>query len=282
MTLDVQIDEIMVSCIAHQICDGEVIVQGLATPLVAAGFLLARAMHAPTLYFASAIGQGICRYPAPLGLTRIEDLWLDRSLTTIGFVRVAADFLPSQKPKEFFRPAQIDPNGNTNNIAFGKEYLRSDFRCSRLRLPGSGGIPDVSTFIHKIYLYIPQHSKVVFVPRLDVRSGLGYSEERKRGSGPVYLVSNLGQFDFYNGRLRLVNTHPQITIPEIQRRTGFDLEIAPNVRETPLPSREELELLRNEIDPLGVRRLELLNGNARKELISQILEREALPAVSGR
>ena len=29
MTSDAQVDEIMVSCIAHQICDGEVIVQGL-------------------------------------------------------------------------------------------------------------------------------------------------------------------------------------------------------------------------------------------------------------
>jgi acyl CoA:acetate/3-ketoacid CoA transferase beta subunit len=281
MTQDAQMDEIMVSCIARQICDGEVIVQGLATPLVAAGFMLARALHAPNLYFASAIGQGICRDPAPLGLTYMEKLWLDRSLTTVGFVRVAADILPTLMPKEFFRPAQVDPFGNTNNIAFGKTYLKSELKLPRLRLPGSGGIPDVTTFIHKIYLYVPHHSKVTFVPHLDVRSGLGYAAERRLGSGPIYLISDLGQFDFHNGRLRLTSIHPGITVSHVQARTGFELEIAPDIHQTPSPTSEELRLLREVIDPLGVRRLELLSGNARRALISEILEGETLPNVSG-
>jgi acyl CoA:acetate/3-ketoacid CoA transferase beta subunit len=281
MTHDAQIDEIMVSCIARQICDGEVIVQGLATPIVAAGFMLARALHAPNLYFASAIGQGICRDPAPLGLTNVEKLWLDRSLITIGFVRVAADVLPSLMPKEFFRPAQVDPYGNTNNIAFGKSYLESELKQPRLRLPGSGGIPDVTTFIHKIYLYVPHHSRVTFVQKLDVRSGLGHATERRLGSGPIYLVSDMGQFDFLNGRLRLTSIHPGISVSHVQARTGFELEIAPDIHETPSPTSDELQLLRDVIDPLGIRRLELLNGNARRALISEILEVETLPAFSG-
>src|SRR4030066_329357 len=87
-------DEIMVAGISRQIQDGEVVAQGLATPLVAAGYLLARKTHAPHLYFASAIGQGVCRDPAPLSLTQVESLWLDRSLCNVGFVRAAADVLP--------------------------------------------------------------------------------------------------------------------------------------------------------------------------------------------
>jgi len=281
MTLDAQIDEIMVCCIARQICDGEMIVQGLATPLVAAGFMLARALHAPNLYFASAIGQGICRYPAPLSLTHVERLWLDRSLTTVGFVRVAADILPTLMPKEFFRPAQVDTFGNTNNIVFGKTYLKSELKQPRLRLPGSGGIPDVTTFIHKIYLYVPHHSKVTFVSQLDVRSGLGHAMERRLGSGPIYLISDLGQFDFLNGRLRLTSLHPGINESHVQARTGFDLEIAPDIHETPHPTSKELHLLREVIDPLGIRRLELISGNARRALISEILEVETRPDVSG-
>ena len=88
---------------------GEVVAQGLATPLVAAAYLLARRYHAPNLYFASAIGQGICREPAPLSLTRIESLWLDRALNNTGFVQAAADVLATLRPKEFWpgadRPA---------------------------------------------------------------------------------------------------------------------------------------------------------------------------------
>jgi glutaconate CoA-transferase, subunit B len=262
-------DEIMVVCIARQIHDGELVAQGLATPLVGAAFLLARQTHAQNLYFASAIGQSVCRQPAPLGLTNVESLWLDRSLSSVGFVRAAADVLPRLRPKEFFRPAQVDPQGNFNNIAFGKDY-----RKPRLRLPGSGGIPDVTTFDDEIYLYVPRHSRVTFVKKLDFLSGLGYHPARTKGHGPRYLVSNLGQFDFANECMRLVSYHPGHSIEHIQAKTGFELEISPNVGPTPLPTQEELHLLREEIDPLGIRRLELLSGSERRELLYEIIKQE--------
>jgi acyl CoA:acetate/3-ketoacid CoA transferase beta subunit len=274
-------DEIMVTCIAHQIHDGETVVQGLATPLVAAGYLLARATHAPGLYFASAIGQGICRHPAPLGLTLVESQWLDRSLVNAGFVFVATEYLPTAKPKEFFRPAQVDRYGNFNNIAFGKNYLGEGRHQPRMRLPGSGGIPDVTPIIEEIYLYVPRHSRVTFVEQLDVRSGLGHSPERKHGAGPNYLISDMGQFDFAEGRMRLLTYHPGTTVAQIQAKTGFPLDIAPNVYETPPPTLEEMRLLREEIDPLNIRKLELLSGNARRDLLHQIVDAETVMPFDG-
>lgn len=264
-------DEIMVTCIAHQIRDGETVAQGLATPIVAAGYLLARMTHAPNLYFASAIGQSICREPAPLSLTEVETLWLDRALTNVGFVRAVADVLPNLRPKEFFRPAQIDAQGNFNNVAFGKDYLDEGRSHPRLRLPGTGGIPDVTTFLDGIYLYVPRHSRVTFVDRLDLRSGLGHVPERTKGSGPVYLISDFGQFDFANGRMRLTSYHPGVTPEQIQSRTGFELEFAPELQETKLPTQEEIRLIREEIDPLGIRRLESLGGAARRQLLREII-----------
>jgi glutaconate CoA-transferase, subunit B len=271
--MEVTLDEMMVICIARQVHDGEIVAQGLSTPLVTAGYLLARRTHAPNLYFTSAIGQGVCRQPAPLGLTRIESLWLDRSLNNVGFVRAAADMLPRLQPKEFFRPAQIDPLGNFNNLAFGQDY-----RKPRLRLPGSGGIPDVTTYIHDIHLYVPRHSRVTFVPKLDFLSGLGHNPARTHGAGPRYLVSDLGQFDFGEEKerpwLRLITYHPGVTVAHIQTRTGFELEIAPDVHETPLPTPEEIRLLREEIDPLNIRRLESLSGAERRQLLHQIIDLE--------
>jgi acyl CoA:acetate/3-ketoacid CoA transferase beta subunit len=273
--MEITPDEIMVFCIANQVQDGEVVAQGLATPLVAAGYLLARRTHAPNLYFTSAIGQGICRQPAPLGLTRVESLWLDRSLNNVGFVRAAADILPRLKPKEFFRPAQVDPAGNFNNIAFGNNYQRP-----RLRLPGTGGIPDVTTFIDDIHLYVPRHSRMTFVNQLDFISGMGHNPARRHGSGPRYLVSDLGQFDFAGGTpeqpcMRLTTHHPGVEIAKIQAHTGFELEIAPDVHETPLPDENTLKLLREEIDPLGIRRLEALSGAARRQLLHEIIAIES-------
>jgi acyl CoA:acetate/3-ketoacid CoA transferase beta subunit len=270
--LPITADEIMVACIARQVHDGETVAQGLATPLIAAAYLLARQTHAPHLYFMSAIGQGICRQPAPLGLARIEKLWLDRAINSVGFARAVTEILPTLRPKEFFRPGQIDPYGNFNNIAFGKDYLTT--RSTRLRLPGSVGIPDVTTFSSDIYLYVPRHSRVTFVPKLDVCSGLGHHPARTHGTGPHYLTSDLGLFDYANGRMRLISYHPSVTIGQIQSRTGFEIDISPDVHETPSPAEAELRLLREEIDPLGIRRLESLSGAARRNLLHEILERE--------
>lgn len=264
----------MVVCMSRQVKDGSVVAQGLATPLVTAAYLLARHTHAPNLYFASAIGQGVCRQPAPLSISNIERLWLDRSLSNVGFVRAAVDILPTLRPMEFFRPAQVDLHGNFNNIAFGRNYLTASPRRPRLRLPGSGGIPDVTIVSHDIYLYVPRHSRVTFTPELDVRSGLGYAPERQYGCGPRYLVSDLGQFVFTDGTMHLASFHPGVSLEQIQSRTGFPLPLAPDLHETPLPSTAEMELLRGEVDPLGIRRLELLSGAERRELLRSILQAE--------
>ncbi len=185
------IDELISACISRQMQDGEVVAQGLATPLVVAGFLLAKRTHAPNLRFASAIGQAICEEAAPLGLTRIEELWLGKAMMGGGFARAAVEILPNFAPKEFFRPAQIDAEGNFNNIAFGADYFHP-----HMRLPGTGGIPDVTTFSDKVYIYVPRHSRATFVEKVDFISGLGHTPQRTQGSGPQYCITDLGQFDW--------------------------------------------------------------------------------------
>jgi hypothetical protein len=49
--------------------------------------------------------------------------------------------------------------------------------------------------------------------------------------------------------MRLTTYHPESSIAEICKRTAFELEIDPNCAPTQPPTQEELELLRNEIDP---------------------------------
>jgi len=271
VTAECTVDELMCVCISRQVRDGEPLAQGLATPLVAAGYLLAWHTHAPGSYFASAIGQSLCREGAPLGLAQAEALWLDRALTHFGFVQAAVDLLPNVRPKEFFRPGQVDRHGNFNNIAIG-----SDYRRPRLRLPGTGGIPDVTPVLSDIYLYVPRHSRVTFVERVDFLSGLGHNPARRRGAGPRYLVSDLGQFDFEGGQMRLTHVHPGVTSARVQAKTGFALTVAPGLAETALPSAEELRLLREEIDPLGIRKLEFLSGPERRREMERMLRQEAM------
>lgn len=265
------IDELICVCISRQINDGELVAQGIATPLVAAGYLLAKCTHAPNLTFVSAIGQGICREWAPLGIATIEELWIGNAFFTLDFIRAACDFLPQFGLKEFFRPGQIDAYGNFNNVFIGQDYSRP-----LLRLPGAGGIPDVTVFEEDVLLYIPRHGRHTFVEKLDFCSGLGHSSQRRYGRGPQYLITDLGEFDFggENGRMRLRARHPGVKLRRIQAKTGFALEIPATLPETTPPTAAELKLLRELIDPLGVRTLETLRGAQRRVKCELILKAE--------
>ncbi len=274
---DYTTDELICACIARQIEDGEAVAQGIATPLVAAGYILAKLTHAPSITFASTIGNALCDDWRSLSLSRIEEAWLGQARRLLSFTEISAELLPTLQPKEFFRPAQIDAYGNFNNVVIG------DYDQPRLRLPGCGGIADVTNFSRRIYFYVPRHEQRVFVEKLDFRSGVGYlggesqEERRERGitsPGPHYLVSNLGQFDFAHGRLRLVSCHPGVATGEVQAKTGFPLEIADDLKETMPPTEEEVRLLREEIDPLGLRKLECLTGQARRLALREIIEQE--------
>lgn len=265
-------DEIIATCISHQIPNNQLVAHGIATPLVAAGYLLARLTHAPDIAFISAIGQSVCRDWAPLGIATIERLWISKGLMNINFVVAVCDFLPRFRPIEFFRPGQVDAYGNFNNVHIGGSYRRP-----RLRLPGVGGIPDVTPLGENIFLYVPRHGRHTFVKELNFKSGIGHDPATRPGKGPNYLVSDLAQFDFApdSGRMRLTTIHPGVSLPRLQAKTGFEFEVNEPVSETVPPTPEELHLLREVIDPLGVRTLETLSGRRRRQKLRDILIEES-------
>lgn len=264
------IDELICTCISRQIQDGEIVAQGIATPLVAAGYLLAKWTHAPNILFASAIGQTLCRDPAPLAISNVEQLWIKQGLQSFSFVSVTCDLLPRFAPKEFFRPGQVDAHGNFNNVFIGGSYEHP-----QLRLPGVGGIPDVTVMSNKVYLYVPRHGRHTFVPKLNLLSGMGHNSQRLAGQGPHYLISDLGQFDFTaEGRMRILSLHPGVSLRQVQMKTGFELVAPSEIPETEPPTTEEVHLLRELIDPLGVRLLETLRGAHRHQKLVEILEQE--------
>jgi acyl CoA:acetate/3-ketoacid CoA transferase beta subunit len=148
---------------------------------------------------------------------------------------------------------QVDRFGN-QNIAFIGPADRPT-----AQLLGFRGAPG-NTINNSTSYWVSNHSPKVFVERVDVVSGIGY--DRAAELGPVAaryhriprVVSNLGVFDFEtpDHTMRLVSLHPGVTLEQIQAATGFSLFIPVEAQTTRLPTDEELRLIREEIDPLGL------------------------------
>lgn len=150
--------------------------------------------------------------------------------------------------------SQIDRYGNQNIACIG------DWHRPKAQLLGFRGAPG-NTINHTTSYWVPNHTPSVFVERVDVVCGVGY--DRAAELGPVAarfheirrVVSNLGVFDFETAdrRMRLRSVHPGVTVEEVRDATGFDLVIPDEVVETRQPTDEELRLIREVIDPEGLR-----------------------------
>jgi glutaconate CoA-transferase subunit B len=149
--------------------------------------------------------------------------------------------------------AQIDRFGNINATVIG------DYFHPKVRLPGSGGSMEIAAWANRCYLLTP-HSRRRFPEKLDFRTSAGYLSGRAervaaglRGGGMLAVVTDLGILEpDESGELTLVALHPGATVEQARENTGWDLQVAATVRTTEPPSREELRILREDLDPQGI------------------------------
>lgn len=259
----------MACCIAREIENGELIAQGIATPLVSVGYLLAKHTHAPDSLLLYTIGNTLSQMVGTVSLTNFEATTIGESLRRITFPEISCELLPTFKPKEFFRSAQVDRMGNFNNVVIG------DYLSPKIKLPGAAAIPDVTCYYPKIYLYVPRHTRRVFVEKVDFVSGIGSVFQRGNiaTSRPIRIITNLCIFDIKDGNPILFRIHPGVRLDEVIENTGFKIEVPSNLLETEAPSEKDLQLLKK-MDPFGVRELELLTGDKKLQRIKKIVIEE--------
>lgn len=148
---------------------------------------------------------------------------------------------------------QVDRHGNQNISAIG------DFDRPKKQLLGSRGAPG-NTANNRTSYWVPRHSPRVFVERVDVVSGVGPKRAKEAGEAASRhndihrIVSNLGVMDMGgpDDSMRLLSTHPGVSVDEVQEATGFEL-FTEGVTETRLPGDGELMLIREMLDPKGIR-----------------------------
>ncbi|WP_222871508.1 CoA-transferase subunit beta [Nonomuraea sp. PA05] len=137
--------------------------------------------------------------------------------------------------------SQIDRYGNTNISCIG------DWARPKAQLLGVRGAPG-NTRCDPTSYWIPRHSKRVFVPQVDMVSGLGTD----RGAFELRrVVTDLAVLDFgtADGSMRLVSVHPGVSVDDVVAATGFELhDISGNVAQTREPTGEELRVL-DGLDP---------------------------------
>jgi glutaconate CoA-transferase, subunit B len=224
-------------------------------------FMLARLTHAPDLiWLAGAVGLDPRPDKVPAS-TLESQLWGD----SVMYLEQYGDFwtyaLNGRWLQKFcVGAAQLDAYGNANNSVIG-----SDFHRPKVRLPGTAGLGDMGSIGKTLYYWNPNHNPRAFVERVDFVSCAGYlggGDEREQlglTGGPDRVVTNLGVLDFepQSKRMRLKSVHPGSTLEQVQAATGFELAVpAGDVPTSPVPSQEQVRLIRDVIDPDNMRKRE--------------------------
>lgn len=150
--------------------------------------------------------------------------------------------------------AQIDRYGNINSTMIG-----SDYRRPKVRFTGSGGGNEVATMCWRTIILM-QHEKRRFLDKVDYITSPGYLDGKARArenaglpanTGPYRVITSMANFDFQpeTNHMRLIGLAPGITVEDVKDNTGFDFPVKPEFEKQTPPKPDELELLRNVIDP---------------------------------
>ena len=143
----------------------------------------------------------------------------------------------------FLGGGQIDGAGNINLVGSG-DYPNSD-----VRWPGSFGSAFLYYVVPRVILFREEHSRRVFVDKVDFVSAPGTSEGIVRTGGPYALLTGLALFDFdkERKRFRLRSVHRGATSAEVKANTGFDYDAPTSPPITVEPDAETLALLRGRV-----------------------------------
>jgi glutaconate CoA-transferase subunit B len=244
----------MATVISHAVRDGMFTGAGTGCWEVAAGLRLAQLTHAPNLSFSyggsGAVNPKLQYLPESLN----GDDALASCEAVVSLEQVFDLEMSGRFDIMFASGMQIDQFGNVNLVSIGP------YDKPKLRGPGTVGL-EFAGCVKEIVYFFRSHNKHTFVPKVDFVSAFGYgsgpgSREAAglpENHGPKLVVTNLAVMDFDESsqKMRLRSLHPGVSVERVQENTGFELLVPNHLPATPLPTAQELQLLRTEIDRGG-------------------------------
>ena len=252
MTGNYRLTELMVVRCAKEIQDGEVVFAGVGLPLVVVSF--AMATHAPNMVLFTEGGSIRATAPPGLAITVDDPALFTNADATFGMLATMAFLQRGEVDVAFIGGAQIDKYGNINSTGVGSWKSPGTFTY----FAGSGGANDMATSGKRVIAIMPQDPKK-FVDKVDYLTAPGYLDgpgARERlgmiGGGPSVVVSTMAvyRFDEHTKEMYLAEYFPGQSVEKVRANCSFDLKVAPDVKETELPTEGDIALLRN-IDPTG-------------------------------
>ncbi|MEX0784274.1 MAG: CoA-transferase [Dehalococcoidia bacterium] len=255
---DYTLAELMCIVAAREMPPTGVVMLGMGLPVLAG--TLAKLMHAPGISLCTEVGAfdwspspDVAR--APIG---IHDFNLNdgAAMVTDMVDALGTLLMGGNVDVGILGAAQIDRFGNLNTMVLG------DYRAPERRLGGTGGNTEIACLAKRVLTVMPQERRR-FVERVDFNTSPGYIDgpgARMRAGldpqGPNRVLSTFGVFGFdtpdggETGSCEMVleAIFPNLDPEAVKIETGWDLAVAPQVREVDPPTAEELSLLRR-LDP---------------------------------
>ena len=221
------LEEMMAVVISREVRDGETVGVGAASPIPAAGCILAEQLQAPK---ATLIILGSKEYyPFPAGSSELHFLAQRGDLDLF-----------------FLSGIQMDRQGNINLHVLG------DYNSPQMRLPGAYGSAMLYYMAHRVILFRTEHTRRTFVGKVNFVTAAGTTPESVyREGGPTLVITPKALLAWDRGRKEWVleAVHPGSTVEDVQENTGFPLEISSSFKITPPPTDRELSVLRTVVRP---------------------------------
>jgi len=241
--------ELMIVSAARELENGATVGVGTGAPCAAA--MLAQKTHAPDLvilFEAGGISPQLPAMPISVGDSRT----FYRAIKAGGMSDIMESCSRGLVDYTFLGGAQIDAYGNLNSTVIG------DYDSPKVRLPGSGGANDFASFCWRTMVITPQ-DKRRFVEKVDFITTPGWltggnSREESGlplGTGPYRIITNMAVMGFEETSKRMIvlSLNPGSTREGVQDNCGFELLWSEDLAETQPPTGEELDILRNRVDP---------------------------------
>jgi acyl CoA:acetate/3-ketoacid CoA transferase beta subunit len=227
--------------------EGEILVSPIGT-LPMLGARLAKLTFAPDILMTDGVASLVANVQ-PLGGAKGPDPIVEGWMN----YRRVFDTLWSGTRHVMMGATQVDRFGNQNISCIGP------FEKPKAMLLGFRGAPG-NTLNHPTSYWVPNHSPRCFVEKVDVVTGVGYDRAAELGEVATRfhdirrVISNLGVFDFAtpDRSMRLASIHPGVAVDEIVKNTAFELNIPSDLSESRLPTDDELQILREVLDPKGM------------------------------